>query len=284
MSGRFENRAKVHLSQNLTYKCVSIQVWGLISGQVTGISDMWHNPGIGIYIHNLIFRIRYMDIDQLSLYGAPTFFINSDHEKIIAFSARHAGSSDNPVKKAVSIFYAVRDQIRYDPYKIPNHQEGFKASRVLTEGKGFCVSKAVLLAACLRAQSIPARLGFANVKNHLTTPKLREKMGTDLFEWHGYTDIFLEEKWVKATPTFNLSLCQNFGVLPLEFNGREDSVFHPFDAKGQEHMEYVQDHGYFADLPWDRLMTAYRSAYPRYFESGGISGDFNAEAKELHPK
>ena len=224
-----------------------------------------------------------MDIDQLSLYGAPTFFIDSDHEKIIAFSSRHAGPSDNPVKKAVSIFYAVRDQIRYDPYKIPNRQEGFKASRVLTEGKGFCVSKAVLLAACLRAQSIPARLGFANVKNHLTTPKLRAKMGTDLFEWHGYTDIFLEEKWVKATPTFNLSLCQAFGVLPLEFDGRDDSVFHPFDAKGQQHMEYVKDHGHFADLPWNRLMKAYRIAYPRYFESGGISGDFTAEAKELHP-
>ncbi|WP_020588034.1 transglutaminase-like domain-containing protein [Desulfobacter curvatus] len=220
-------------------------------------------------------------MNQFSLYCAPTFFIDSDHEKIIAFSSLHAGSSDNPVKKAVNIFYAVRDQIRYDPYEIPKDKEGFKASRVLTHGKGFCVSKAVLLAACLRAQSIPARLGFADVKNHLTTPKLRAKMGTDLFEWHGYTDIFLGDKWVKATPTFNLSLCRNFGVLPLEFDGQKDSVFHPFDAKGQRHMEYVEDHGHFADLPWGGIMAAYRASYPRFFESDRIAGDFHAEAKEL---
>nr|WP_320191794.1 transglutaminase family protein [uncultured Desulfobacter sp.] len=223
-----------------------------------------------------------MTIDQFTLYCAPTFFIDSDHEKIIAFSSLHAGSSDNPVQKAVSIFYAVRDQIRYDPYEIPVNKEGFKASRVLTKGRGFCVAKAVLLAACLRAQSIPARLGFADVKNHLTTPKLKAKMGTDLFKWHGYTDIFLQGKWVKATPTFNLSLCQNFGVKALEFDGRQDSVFHAFDAKGQRHMEYVKDHGHFADLPWDRMMAAYRSAYPSYFESDRTSGDFHAEARELN--
>ncbi|WP_320044936.1 transglutaminase family protein [uncultured Desulfobacter sp.] len=222
-----------------------------------------------------------MTIDQFTLYCLPTFFIDSDHEKIIAFSSLHAGSSDNPVQKAVSIFYAVRDQIRYDPYEIPVNKEGFKASRVLTKGRGFCVSKAVLLTACLRAQSIPARLGFADVKNHLTTPKLKAKMGTDLFKWHGYTDIFLEGKWVKATPTFNLSLCRNFAVKPLEFDGRQDSVFHAFDTKGQRHMEYVKDHGHFADLPWDRMMAAYRTAYPNYFKSNRTSGDFHAEAKEL---
>ncbi len=68
---------------------------------------------------------------------------------------------------------------------------------------------------------------------------------------------------------------------PLEFDGRQDSVFHQFDAKGQRHMEYVKEHGHFADLPWDRLMGDYRSAYPRYFESDRTSGDFHAEAKEL---
>lgn len=222
-----------------------------------------------------------MTIDQRSLCSAPTFFIDSDHENIIEFSSRHAGPSDNPVNQAVGIFYAVRDQIRYDPYEIPLLKEGFKASRVLAQGKGFCVSKAVLLAACLRARSIPARLGFADVKNHLTTPKLKAKMGTDIFKWHGYTEIFLDGKWVKATPTFNLSLCRNFGVLPLEFDGRQDSVFHPFDAKGQRHMEYVKAHGVFADLPRDRLMAAYRNAYPSYFKSDGMSGDFDAEAKAL---
>lgn len=52
-----------------------------------------------------------MTVDPLSLYCAPTCFIDSDHEKIIALSYRHAGPSDTPVEKAVSMFYAVRDQI-----------------------------------------------------------------------------------------------------------------------------------------------------------------------------
>lgn len=81
-----------------------------------------------------------------------------------------------------------------------------------------------------------------------------------------------------------MSLCQTFGVLPLEFDGQEDSVFHPFDAKGRRHMAYVEDHGHFADLPWGRLMAAYRNTYPKYFDSDRISGDFNAEAKEFNPK
>ncbi len=222
-----------------------------------------------------------MDNSSLARYCSPTFFIDSDHKDIIDFSSRHVGNAEGDLDKAVNLYYAVRDRIRYDPYEIPTHPEGMKASFVLAAGKGFCVAKAVLLAACLRSQAIPARLGFADVKNHLSTPKLRAKMGTDLFVWHGYTEVFLENRWVKATPAFNLSLCEAFGVLPLEFDGKEDSVFHPFDAKGHRHMEYVTDHGHFADLPLDKMIVAYQAAYPLYFKAGQDRGDFSAEARAL---
>lgn len=52
MSSGFENAAMIYLSQNLAHKCVSIQVWLLISGQVADIADMWRDPEIGAYMIN----------------------------------------------------------------------------------------------------------------------------------------------------------------------------------------------------------------------------------------
>ncbi len=213
-------------------------------------------------------------------YCSPTFYIDSDHSDIVEFSLKHTKGSKDDLEKAIKLYYAIRDGIRYNPYSIEPQKKSMTASRILAKGEGYCVAKAVLLAACLRSQSIPARLGFADVKNHLTTGRLKKKMGTDLFVWHGYTDVFLNGKWVKATPAFNLSLCQAFGVFPLEFDGIEDSIFHPFDAKGNRHMEYLNDHGRFADLPWDEILLAFQKVYPQYFEDAEpLSGDFKAEAQ-----
>ncbi|MDD9303526.1 MAG: transglutaminase domain-containing protein [Desulfobacter sp.] len=210
---------------------------------------------------------------------SPTFFIDSDHPEIKAFSTHYTQNAKTDLDKAIGLYYAVRDEIRYDPYSIDPRAKTMKASYTLEKKKGYCVAKAVLLAACVRSQGIPARLGFADVKNHLTTDKLKQRMGTDLFVWHGYTDIFLNDKWVKATPAFNLGLCKAFGVLPLEFDGIQDSVFHPLNAKGDRHMEYVRDHGRFSDLPWDTILKSFMKTYPDFHEKmGPSSNDFRGEA------
>lgn len=212
-------------------------------------------------------------------YLGPTFYMDTDHPDIIRFSRDHAGDSDSPVDMAVALYYAVRDSIRYNPYAVSPKKADMKASAVLNKKEGYCVAKAVLLAACLRARGIPARLGFADVKNHLVTGRLRERMKTDLFVWHGYTDVFLEGRWVKATPAFNLSLCQAFGVKPLEFDGKEDSIFHPFDTSGNRHMEYVNDRGWFSDLPWDRIVADFIKTYPGFLDGDDLAGeDFTAQA------
>ncbi len=210
---------------------------------------------------------------------SATYFIDKDHPDIIAFSNKHAGTGTTDKERAVSLYYAVRDLIRYNPYSIEPVKDSMKASAVLAKKQGYCVAKAVLLAACLRSQRIPARLGFADVKNHLNTERLKALMQTDLFVWHGFTEIHLDGKWVKATPAFNLSLCEAFNVKPLEFDGTCDSIFHPFDNLGNRHMEYVTEHGSFDDLPWDRALAAMKQAYPRYFEVyEREKGDFRAEA------
>ena len=110
-------------------------------------------------------------------------------------------------------------------------------------------------------------------------------MGTNLFIYHGYTEMYLEGKWLKATPAFNLSLCSKFKVKPLEFDGTADSIFHEFDSLGQRHMEYVRDHGSFSDLPFDIIYEAYGKVYPNFFEhfGSGKNGkglDFEKEAEE----
>ncbi|MEE4362337.1 MAG: transglutaminase family protein [Desulfotignum sp.] len=210
---------------------------------------------------------------------AATYFIDKDHPDIIAFSRQHAKEGQSDLDRAVNLYYAVRDSIRYNPYSIEPDRQAMKASAVLAKRQGYCVAKAVLLAACLRSQRIPARLGFADVKNHLNTARLKALMETDLFVWHGFTEVFLNGKWVKATPAFNLGLCESFHVKPLEFDGTCDSIFHPFDNLGNRHMEYVKEHGSFDDLPWDLALAAMKKAYPRYFETRDRKkGDFNAEA------
>lgn len=222
-----------------------------------------------------------MDKD-LHNYLQATEFLDFDHPQVAAFADATAAESHTPVDKAVALYYAVRDQIRYDPYDLRHSRQAMRASAVLAKGSGYCVAKAVLLAALARRQGIPCRLGFADVTNHLSTKRLRDKMGTDLFVFHGYVELWLNQRWVKATPAFNLSLCEKFSVLPLEFDGSCDSIFHPFDREGRRHMEYVQERGTFTDLPFDLMFSVYAATYPLFFEHFGNSqgGDFAGEAAD----
>jgi len=180
-------------------------------------------------------------------------------------------NGDSDRERAVSLYYAVRDGIAYNPFLDFSDPRVFQASAVLEANQGFCVGKAALLAACARVAGIPARLGFADVKNHLTSPRLAETMGSDLFVYHGYTELHLEGRWVKATPAFNLSLCTRFRVRPLEFDGRVDSIFHPFDEDNRRHMEYLRERGVHADVPVGEIQDAFREAYPKFYRMGAAA-------------
>jgi transglutaminase-like putative cysteine protease len=200
-------------------------------------------------------------------YLKPGRFIDSDHPAVIAYAReKAAGAGDR--ERAVALYYAIRDGIRYNPFQNFMLDETYRGSACLETGTGWCVPKAALLAACARVIGIPARVGFADVKNHLTSPELTAKMGTDLFVFHGYTDLFLDGKWVKATPAFNLGLCTRFRVKPLEFDGSADSIFHPFDEDNRRHMEYVHDRGVFADVPAQEIKRVFAETYPEYYNLG----------------
>jgi transglutaminase-like putative cysteine protease len=202
-----------------------------------------------------------------SRYLKPAAYIDSDHAAVVAFAHAHAAGA-TPRERAVSLYYAVRDGIRYSPFLDFTDVETYRASSVLQRGVGFCVGKSALFAACARAIGIAARIGFADVRNHLTTPRLRERMGSDVFIYHGYAELRLGGRWIKATPVFNRELCERFRVKPLEFNGREDSIFHPFDEEDRRHMEYVNDRGTFEDVPVERIMRDFRAYYPEVYAKG----------------
>ena len=202
-----------------------------------------------------------MDSEMLQ-YIQPSPIVDSDSGAVAAFAGENAGGSSDRREQAVRLYYAVRDGIRYDPYTIDLSVEGLRRKRGRSQdGRGWCVSKAVLLAACCRSVGIPARLGFADVRNHLTTARMRELMKTDVFFWHGYTSIYLDGVWLKATPAFNIGLCERFRLKPLEFDGRGDSIYHPFDLEGKRHMEYLAYRGEFADVPIDEMTETFRREY-----------------------
>lgn len=214
-------------------------------------------------------------------YLEPGRFIDSDHPMLVEFAERMRGSSRDPIEQAVSLYYAVRDGVRYNPYVFSRDPETLKGSHALSTGESYCVPKATLLAACARHCGIPARIGLADVRNHLSTPRLLELLRSEVFAMHGYTEFYLEGRWVKATPAFNLTLCKLFKVAPLDFDGRTDSVFHPFNQQGERYMEYLVDHGQFADLPEELFFSHLALCYPHLFAADApvVMGDLQAEVQ-----
>lgn len=215
-----------------------------------------------------------MSQEPVSFLGA-TEFLDIEHESVRAFTAAAIGDASTDREKAKRLFAAVRDQIWYDPYTVSDDPAHYRASFVLDAGRGYCVPKAVLLTAVCRAGGIPARLGFADVRNHLQTESLRARMGgTDLFVYHGYSHLFIDGRWLKATPAFNTELCARFGVPPVDFDGDRDALLHVFTADGAQHMEYVRERGIFDDLPLNVILTELRRTYgPLIFKRPNVIAD-----------
>lgn len=195
----------------------------------------------------------------------PTYYLNSDHPEVIAFAEANKGSGTSQKEQAVSLYLAVRDGFRYNPYNIVTKPSEMQASHILERGDGHCVDKAVLLAACARAVGIPSRLEFADVCNHISTQKFIDLLKTDVFAMHGITQMFVDGRWTKATPAFNKELCQFFNVAPLEYDGEGDSIFQEFDGNNNKFMEYVANHGVFDDYPREYFIGVMILRYPHLF-------------------
>jgi len=196
---------------------------------------------------------------ERALYLGATEFIDKDRSSIrtLAESLRR----DTDQATAVALFDWVRDEIRYNPRCAADPREMYRASAILERRSGYCIQKAVVLAALGRAVSIPSRLGFADVRNHKTPESMLELMGTNLFVFHGYTEFYLDGGWVKATPTFDRESTARAGALLVELDGSNDAMLHPVDPEGHPYIEYIRDRGSYADVPLDEIQTAFLEAY-----------------------
>jgi len=211
-------------------------------------------------------------------YLTPSPFIDSDAPNVREFAGAAVAGAKDEIARVIALYRAARESVLYDPYVDVSSPSTYRASEILAAGRGYCVSKAAVLAAAARAAGVPARVGYADVRNHMTSPRLHEMLGTDVFRWHSYTDLYVNGRWVKATPAFNASLCERLGLSALEFDGRTDSLFQPFDRSGRRHMEYLLDRGTYADVPFETILDDFRVHYPAWLAKHGLAGDFQTEA------
>ncbi len=207
--------------------------------------------------------------ENVQAFLRATELVDADHPAVIEFAQGITSRVANPVTRARMLYLAVRDGFRYDPYRLDLSVAGMKASKVLSDGYGWCVNKSALLAAACRAAGIPAKVGYADVRNHLSTERLRQAIGSDIYYWHSYTVIHLNGKWLKATPAFNVELCEKLDLFPLEFDGSTDSIYHPYSRAGDRHMEYVAYRGEFLEVPREEIVASMQLHYPALLKLPG---------------
>ncbi|MBY9004280.1 MAG: transglutaminase domain-containing protein [Candidatus Lokiarchaeota archaeon] len=195
-------------------------------------------------------------------YLSPTYFIDSDSDLVSQTANNVIQDAIDQKEKAIKLFYWTRDKIKYDAYSLSSSRRRYRASKIIQEGKGWCVQKAVLLTALARSINLPARLHFADIRNHQTPDKLKEIMGTDIFLYHGYTELYLHDKWVKVTPTFNKELCDKFGYKKVEFDGIHDAILPSTTLNGEKYIEYLNDRGTNQELPLKEINRTFSEYYP----------------------
>lgn len=207
--------------------------------------------------------------DQLENYLSPSEFIQSDHPLVAKFVADNTDPSDSPSQKAIKLFHAVRDQIKYDPDTFSIKREFYYPAVTLHKKASTCVPKAALLCAVLRNAGVPCKMGYADVTNHIISPKILDLLnGNKVFYMHGFCRLYLNYRWIKVTPTFNKELCEKMRVAPLEFDGENDCLFQQYNSEGNKLMEYITYYDEFEDIPFDYLTKLYLESYPKLCSVG----------------
>jgi len=194
---------------------------------------------------------------------AATRYFDCDDPTVRAYATDVVGDATTHVEKAVRLYYAVRDEFRYDPRHFLLTKQQFCCRQILRDKRGFCMPKAVLLSTLARTQGIASGIGFAEVVNHLMPASMLDSLGQNQPIFHGYSVLYIDGKWLKASPAFNLTMCQKLDTRPLEFDGKSHALFHEYDNKSRRHMEYIQDYGAVADFPYEQVyFDVFGKKYP----------------------
>ncbi len=200
-------------------------------------------------------------------YLESSYYYDFENDTIQSLISKFDKDSISDEEKTIGFYTKVRDGWIYDPYSISLSKENYRASRISKKSKGNCVEKSILLIAGLRALKIPARLHLGKVKNHIAVERLTEKFGSNELTPHGMVNVFLNNKWLKLSPAFNKELCEKFDVEPLEFDGKNNSFLQQYNSSGSLFMEYIEDYGYFEDVPLEFMKKNIKEHYPHIFDT-----------------
>jgi transglutaminase-like putative cysteine protease len=206
-------------------------------------------------------RIMKKPVSYVEDYLKPTATIDCGNQLVREKAYNLAKGTSDTSAKARNLFYWVRDEIKYNPLVPLEAFESYRASETMRRGEGNCVEKAAVLAALARSVGIPSRLHFADIRNYLVSSRLLEVMKTNLFIYHGYTELHIGGRWIKATPAFDLKMCQEKRILPVEFNGQQHALLHSRNSDGKLQIEYVRDRGHSIDVPVERILAAWMRHY-----------------------
>ena len=207
-------------------------------------------------------------MEDLSIYLQPSEFFDFNKKSVMNTAFEITNNLKSQKEKAIALFYWVRDEIKYNmALFIPKVKNYFIASKTIRRREGFCVSKSILLSTLARAVGIPARIHLVDLINHLISQKVIDFMGHNVMYFHAYSEFYLNNKWVKLTPSFDKGTAIRGGFLPMvEFDGENDAVFPPYDVNGNKFGEYVGDRGVHADLPLDEIEKLFQEKYKMYRE------------------
>lgn len=205
-------------------------------------------------------------MEDLEVYLQPNEFFDFNKKRVRDKAFEITNGLKNDKEKAIALFYWVRDEIKYNMLTyVPNVKENFKASVTLRRRNGFCVSKSILLSSLARAIGIPARIHLIDLINHKISQKVIDFMGTNVMYVHGYSEFYLNGKWLKLTPSFDPKTAIKGKFLPMvEFDGENDAVFPKYDNEGNQFGEYLTDRGVHADLPLEDIDKIFEEKYTSY--------------------
>jgi transglutaminase-like putative cysteine protease len=209
----------------------------------------------------------------MSTFLEETHSLNFNHPDFNEF-LKGFNFNDNPTDNAKEAYFKIRDHFLYDPYHLDLSKKTLVASEIINKKRAWCVEKALIMVACCRAIGIPARFGFAIVTNHIGVEKLTNYLRRYEIVFHGYVEVFLENKWIKCTPAFDKRVCRLSGVSTLDWDGKSDSMFQEFE-NGKKFMEYLHFYGEFADIPFELMHQEMKKYYPHLFATNFDSKEFS---------
>jgi len=153
----------------------------------------------------------------------------------------------------------VRDEIRHNAYAELYDINRYKASAILEAGNGVCQQKAILLCALARAAGIPARIGFVDVSDHQISESFKQMIGGfNVLPFHGFAELFVDGRWVHASPAYDIATCRRKRFIPVEFDGINDAKDSRYTENGEPHVEHLEYHGPYDDFPWDEIQNYYK--------------------------